>query len=285
MPYEYMPDVFESLRMQNITGLFNDKVKKDCIKLLNAKRKNTNIDDLRKMKESYLEENYIFLSKILGEPKMKFDYEYKDKESNYMRYDHMTPMEFRDKFLGINLNDFVSLGNIPMYNKEYYKLYREKYLGNVYQGSYVEFLNLPINEIKELAIKQLKDNMPVYIRINLRKFRDKKSGVLDTRLFNYKNTFGFDFLTKEEALNTHDIYPHHCMSICGVNLLENNKPQRWKLEDSYGTEEKVNGYYIMNDNYFDEFILQAIINKKYLSEEQLELLKQNVIEFEIKDPF
>ena len=172
-----------------------------------------------------------------------------------------------------------------MYNKEYYKLYREKYLGNVYQGSYVEFLNLPINEIKELAIKQLKDNMPVYIRINLRKFRDKKSGVLDTRLFNYKNTFGFDFLTKEDALNTHDIYPHHCMSICGVNLLENNKPQRWKLEDSYGTEEKVDGYYIMNDNYFDEFILQAIINKKYLSEEQLELLKQDAIEFEIKDPF
>ena len=49
--------------------------------------------------------------------------------------------------------------------------------------------------------------------------------------------------------------------------------------------EKVDGYYIMNDNYFDEFILQAIINKKYLSEEQIELLKQDVIEFEIKDPF
>ncbi len=39
MPYEYMPNVFESLRMQNITGLFNDKVKKDCIKLLNAKKR------------------------------------------------------------------------------------------------------------------------------------------------------------------------------------------------------------------------------------------------------
>lgn len=71
MPYEYMPDVFESLRMQNITGLFTDKVKKDCIKLINSKRENTNVNDLRKMKETFLEENYIFLSKILGEPKMK----------------------------------------------------------------------------------------------------------------------------------------------------------------------------------------------------------------------
>ena len=269
MPYDYMPDVFESLRTQNITTLFTEKVKKDCIKLLNAKKLNINIDDLRKMKQTFLEENYIFLSKILGEPKMKFDYEYKDANSKYVKYENMTPIEFRDKFLSINLNDFVSLANMPMYNKKYYKLYREKYIGNVYQDSYVEFLNLPISEIKELAIKQLKDDMPVYIRINLTKFRDNKSGVLDTRLFNYKNTFGFDFLTKEDALNTHDIYPHHCMSICGVNLLENNVPQRWKLEDSYGLEEKFNGYYIMNDNYFDQFILQAIINKKHLSDKQL----------------
>ena len=34
-----------------------------------------------------------------------------------------------------------------------------------------------------------------------------------------------------------------------------------------------------------QFILQVIINKKYLTEEQQELLKQDVIEFEIKDPF
>ena len=45
-----------------------------------------NVNDLRKMKETFLKENYIFLSKILGEPKMKFDYEYKDKESKYVKY-------------------------------------------------------------------------------------------------------------------------------------------------------------------------------------------------------
>ena len=237
------------------------------------------------MKELFLEENYTFLSKVLGEPKSEFNFEYKDKDSNYICYKNLTPIEFKNKFLTIDLNDFVSLGNLPMYNKEYYKYYREKYIGNIYENSYVEFLNLPINEIKELVIKQLKDNMPVYVRINLRKFRDKKSGVLDTRLYNYKRSLGFDLLTKEEALNTHDIFPHHCMSICGVNISEDGIPQRWKLEDSYGSNEKVNGYYVMNDNYFDEFILQAIIGKKYLSKEQLEMFNQDAIEFEINDPF
>ena len=75
------------------------------------------------------------------------------------------------------------------------------------------------------------------------------------------------------------------MTICGVNLSEDGTPKRWKIEDSYGTNEKIDGYYVMNDNYFDEFILQAIIDKKYLSAEQLNMLDQDFIEFEIKDPF
>ena len=41
----------------------------------------------------------------------------------------------------------------------------------------------------------------------------------------------------------------------------------------------------MNDNYFDEFILEAIIDKKYLSKEQKEMLKQEPILFDPKDSF
>ena len=236
------------------------------------------------MKEKFLQENYILLSKVYGEPIQKFNYEYRNKDNEYVGYMNMTPIDYRDRFLTLKLNDFISIGNLPMYNKEFYKVYREKYLENVYQNSYVEFLNLPIEELKELVIKQLKDNNPVYMRVNLRKFRDKKSGVLDKRLYNYDQTLNINYLTKEEALNTHDIYPHHCMVFTGVNLIE-NKPQRWKIEDSYGDKEKINGYYIMNDNYFDEFVLQIIIDKKYLSQEQLKLLEQEPIEFEIEDPF
>ena len=285
MPYRYMPDVYESLKANNITDLYMDKVKKDCVKLIKEKNRGSSIEELQTLKKKYLEENYTFLSKVLGEPVYKFDYEYEDKEGNYIIYKDMTPLIFKEKFLKINLNDFVCIGNLPMYNKEYYKKYREKYAGNVYQKSYVEFLNLPIVEIKDLVIKKLKENIPVNIRANLTKFRDISSGVLDTRLYNFQESFGFDRLTKEEALNTHDIYPHHYMSICGVNLLEKEIPQRWKVEDSYGTDEKFNGYYIMNDNYFDEFVLEAIINKKYLSDKQKKMLEEKPIEFNIGDPF
>ena len=116
------------------------------------------------------------------------------------------------------------------------------------------------------------------------KFRDIKSGILDIRLYNYKDTLDLNTLSKEEALNLYDISMHHTMIFTGVNLIH-DKPQRWKIEDSYGDKRKVNGYYIMNDNFFNEFVLSVVIDKKYLTEEQLKLLEQEPIEFEIEDPF
>lgn len=269
---------------KKIEYLYTEKVKKDIIKLLKLKENGTDANTLREEKNRFLQENYILLCKILGEPTTEFNYEYKDKNGEYKRFENLTPIEFKNRFLSLELDNFVTVGNMPMYNKEYFKVYKKKYLENVYEKSYVKYLNLPINDLKELTIKQLKDNIPVYMGAHILKFRDKKCGILDTRLYNYESTLDLKTLSKEEALNLYDINMHHCMTFVGVNLID-NKPQRWKIEDSYGNKEKVNGYYIMNDNFFNEFVLSIVIDKKYLSEEQLKLLEQEPIEFEIEDPF
>lgn len=284
VPMNFMPDNIESKNYQKITEIFTEKVKKDITYLLKLKSNNEDIENLRKIKDRFLQENYNLLSKILGEPCSKFNYEYKDKNNNYIIYKDMTAKEFKNKFLTLDLDDFVSIGNLPMYNKEYYKIYSKKYLGNVYKNSYASFLNLPIEDLKKLTIKQLKDGIPVWMGAHIRKFRDKKSGILDIRLYNYRETLDFNPLTKEEALNLHDIEMHHAMTFCGVHLLE-DRPMRWKIEDSYGDKEKVNGYYIMNDNFFNEFVLSVIIDKKYLSSEQLKLLEENSVDIEVEEPF
>lgn len=284
VPYAYNPNVVESTNYEKVEYLYTEKVKKDFITLLELKKIGTDISLLREEKSKFLQENYNLLSKILGEPITEFDYEYKDKNGEYKRYEKLTPIEFKNKFLDLKLENFVTIGNMPMYNKEYYKVYKKKYLTNVYQNSYIKYLNLPIEDLKELTIKQLKDSIPVYMGAHIRKFRDKKSGILDIRLYNYEDTLDFKRLSKEEALNLYDISMHHVMTFTGVNLID-NKPQRWKIEDSYGDKEKVNGYYIMNDNFFNEFVLSVIIDKKYLSQEQLKLLEQEPIEFEIREPF
>ena len=284
MPMSFMPDSVESTNYQKISDIFTEKVKKDISYLLKLKNESKSIEILQKEKQKFLQENYNLLSKILGEPSFKFDYEYKDKNNNYIICKDMTPIDFKNKFLTLDLNNFVSIGNLPMYNKEYYKIYSKKYLGNIYKNSYARFLNLPIEDLKNLTIKQLKDGIPVWMGAHIMKFRDKKSGILDIRLYDYKDVLDFKPLTKKESLDLHDIEMHHAMTFCGVHLLE-NKPIRWKIEDSYGDKNKENGYYIMNDNFFNEFVLNVIIDKKYLSIEQLKLLDQEPIEFEIDEPF
>ena len=284
IPYSYNFDAVESTAVQRVEYLYTEKIKKDVLKLIELKKSKVDINSLRKEKDKFLQENYTLLCKIYGEPLTKFDFEYKDKDGNYKRIKNLTPIEFKNKFLDLKLENFVTIGNTPMYNKEYYKIYQKKYLGNIYEKSYVKYLNLPIEDLKELTIKQLKDNIPVYMGAHILKFRDKKSGVLDIRLYNYEDTLKMKRLSKEESLNLYDISMHHIMSFTGVNLVD-DKPQRWKVEDSYGDKEKVNGYYIMNDNFFDEYVLSVVIDKKYLSENQLKLLDQKPIEFAVEEPF
>lgn len=283
VPKNIMPDTFESHNWEKLEQIYTVKVEKDIYKLLKLKKDNASIEEIRKVKETFIEENYIILSKILGEPKLEFTYKYKDVNNKIKTIEKITPLEFKEKFLSLKLENFVQIGNLPMYNKKYGKVYRKKYIGNVIGKSYAQYLNLPIEEIKELVVKQLKDNVPVYFGVNITKFKDDKSGVLDARLYNYEEILGIEPLTKEEALNMYNIRFQHAMAFCGVHLLD-NKPIRWKVEDSYGDKEKIKGYYIMNDNYFNEFVLNLSIDRKYLNEEQLRLLKQQPIETEVEEP-
>lgn len=284
VPKCFMPDTIESMNYQKIERIYTEKVKKDIVCLLKMKNEKESIETLKTKKQEFLQENYELLSKVLGEPIFSFDYEYKDKEGKYKNYQNLTPITFAKKFLTLNLEDFVSLGNMPMYNKSYYKNYVKKYFGNVYQKSQICYLNLPIESLKEAAIQQLKDDIPVWMGVHIRKFENEEAGILDTRLYNYRETLNLKSLTKEEALNLRDIEIHHAMTFCGVHLVE-GKAVRWKVEDSYGEKEKINGYYVMNDNFFDEFVLNVIVHKKYLTKEQLELLKETPIEFELDEPF
>lgn len=283
VPEHVMPDVESSKHSGLLTRLFRDKVKKDLYKLLEAKSRSTTIEQLYTQKERMLSENYSLLAKCLGELPTKFDYEYKNRQGECVKLTGLTPKEFTKKYLTINLDNLVGIANIPMYNKTYGRLYQKKYAENIYGQSTVKFLNMPIEVLKSLAIKSLQDGMPVYFGCEMKKMRDNNLGIMDSNLYNYRDTFDIDLLTKEEALSMRDITFQHVMLMTGVHL-EDNKPMRWKVEDSYGDKVHKDGYYVMNDNFFEDFVIETVIDKKYLSPEQLKLLDQKPIWFEADEP-
>lgn len=43
-------------------------------------------------------------------------------------------------------------------------------------------------------------------------------------------------------------------------------PERWKIENSCGTDGLHKGYYICSDSWFEKYALSAVISKKYILE-------------------
>lgn len=276
VPKKVMPTTIEGEDANKVNMLFSETVKSNIIALLKLKSEGKNIEDIRKAKEKMLEEDYAFLSKVYGEPVSKFDYEYIDKNGKVINIKNITPNEFAQRFLSIDIENFILVSNVPNGIKKYGQKFKDSRYINVYKNKYIEYLYISSVELKELAIKQLKENIPVMVGIYIRKFADKGSGVLDTRLYNYEKLVNYKKLDKANGILLGDIELHHWMTITGVQI-EDEIPKRWKVEDSYGSAEKVNGYYIMNDNYFDEYVFTIVVHKKYLSAKQLELYNEKGI--------
>ena len=284
IPEEYMKTSEESKKFKKLENIYFDKVKKDILYLLELKNQNASLKELRDTKETFLEENYSILAKMIGEPVNSFDFNYIDKENKAKEYKNVSPLKFKEMFLTLKLEDFVVLGNMPMYNRKFYKTYSVKYVGNIYKKSELKFLNLPIERIEDLCLKQLKEGIPIWFTTNISKYVYEEGSVLDTRIYDYQKVFGISEMSKEEALNTHSISSEHAMSICGAYEM-NNKVIRWKVEDSYGNDDKNDGYYIMNNNFFEKYLMTIVVSKKYLSSKEIKLLDEKKILIGLNENF
>lgn len=268
IPQSAMKQAVESKNADRVTLLYREKVKKDIFELFQEK-KVKNKKELREKKKQYLQENYSFLSKTLGEPPTRFQYGYENKEGKKVILKDITPLEFKKQFLTIKMQDYIYLENCKGW--EYRQQRIDNTVENIYKKSTAKLFNMPIEELKRVTIEQLQDGIPVYMGINMLRDRKLDSGILDTRLYNYDEMLGRKRLTKYEGVKMKERILHHWMAITGV-YLEDGKAKRWKVENSYGEKEGINGYLIMNDNYFEEYVMQVVVNKKYLKPKDLEII-------------
>jgi bleomycin hydrolase len=76
---------------------------------------------------------------------------------------------------------------------------------------------------------------------------------------------------------------NHAMCIVGVDL-EDGKPLKWKIENSWGPDNGSSGYYVMSDSWFDRFVYQAVVLKKYLTKEEVAATKEEATHLPPWDP-
>ena len=242
------------------------------------------LEAVKKEKDILLDKIYALLADAYGLVPTTFDFEYTDKDGNYHVEKGFTPMSFKDKYLGDSLNDFVSLINAPTKDKPFGKTFTVAYLGNVVGGKDVTHLNVTMDRMKELIIKQLRDDRIVWFGSDVGFYGDRELGVWDDQKFDLETPFGLSlFMEKGESLDYRASQMNHAMCITGVSF-KDNEPRKWKIENSWGKDRAKDGYYIMSNTWFDQFVYQAVVDKKYLNEKELKALEEKPIVLKPWDP-
>lgn len=263
VPNSVMPETEQSKSTRGISQIINMKIHKDAAEL---RRLVAEGKDASARKDEMLVEYFKALCIAFGRPVDTFDFEYTDKNGKYHVDRDMTPKSFYDKYIGLDLDQYVNVINGPTQDKPYGKTYTVKYLGNVVEG-HIKYLNLPMEQLKELVVKQMQAGELVWFGSDCGKFGDRDSRFWDDQSFDSLPATGLDVaMTKEEMLDCCDSAMNHAMCFTGVNIGEDGKPNRWKIENSWGSEGLNEGYYMASDSWFDLLVYQAVVHKKYLGD-------------------
>ena len=281
VPKDSFPETFQSSNTREIDSLLNKIMRKFAFEIRSIKG---NFEEIENKKSKIMEDVYKILCSSFGVPPKTFNFEYVDKDKNYNIIKGLTPQEFMKDYVEVNLDEYVSIINSPTDDKPFYNTYTVNYLGNVIEGKRVLYLNEEMERFKALVISQLKDGEPVWFGSDCSKSGDRDEGVWDDLSFDIDTLFQINTqMSKEAMLDTRHSAMNHAMVITGVNL-DGDKPTKWKIENSWGDEHANKGYYVATDSWFDKFVYQAVINKKYMSDMERSDLNKNPIELNPWDP-
>lgn len=284
VPKDVMPETSCSSATREMDRVLTHKLREYACVLRSAHSDGQDAESLRAQKRAMLGEVYRILAICLGVPPQVFTFEARDCDDNFIRQSDVTPQEFFRNSVGWDLSDYVSLINAPTADKPYFRTYGVKFLSSVYEGRPVRYLNLPIEQLKEAAIKQLKDGCPVWFGCDVGQ-ASIREGVMDPDVLRYDELLGVKFtLDRGQRLEYHQSLMTHAMVLLGVNLDEDGHPTRWRVENSWGKDAGADGYYVMSDEWFDEYLYQIVVDKKYLPRETAALLSQEPIMLEPWDP-
>ena len=220
-----------------------------------------------------LSEIYRILALNLGEPPTEFTWTRRDADDNAVETKTYTPQSFYKEYAGNDLkNDYVMLMNDP--SRDYYKLYEIEFDRHGYDGYNWTYVNLPIEDIKQMAIASIKDNNAMYFSCDVNKFIDRERGILDPDNFDYESLLSTKFtMDKADRIRTHSSASSHAMTLVAVDIDNEGNPKKWMVENSWGNGAN-GGHLIMTDKWFDDYMFRLVVNKKYITPEIKKILKQ-----------
>jgi bleomycin hydrolase len=140
--------------------------------------------------------------------------------------------------------------------------------------------------MKQVAIKMIKANKPVFFGSDVGQFSNSGLGVMDTELYDYELGFNLSLgLTKAERIRVGSSAMTHAMVLTAVDLDDAGKPLKWRVENSWGTDAGQDGYFLMTDRWFDEYVYQVVCHFSDAPKELVDVFKNgNPVVLKAWDP-
>ena len=286
VPAAVMPETYSADNTSKMRSLLKSKLREYGLQLRQQVADGANADELQQSKTTMLATVYHMLALTLGEPPMEFTYTLRNKEGKPLgQAKTYTPQQFFKEITGREtLNGtFIMVMNDP--RREYYKTYEVEYDRHTYDGHNWRYLNLPVDDIAELAVSALKDGHKLYSSYDVGKFLDRKRGYCDINNYDYASLFGTTFgMDKAQRIATFDSGSTHAMTLTAVDLDDDGKPLKWKVENSWGAAWGQKGCLIMTHEWFAEYMFRLVVDKKYVPAKLLRLSEQQPVMVMPEDP-
>ncbi len=285
VPKEVMPETYSSDNTSQMARLVASKLREYGLGLRQMVADGKAAKDIEAEKTRMLATIYRMLALTIGEPPTKFSYAFKNAEGRTVgKAKEYTPQEFFKEVVGGPINGtFIMAMNDP--RRPYYKTYEVEYDRHTYDGHNWKYINLPMDDIEQMAIASLKDGRKLYSSYDVGKFLDRTRGYADPANYDYGSLMGTTFgMDKAQRISTYDSGSTHAMTLTAVDLDADGKATKWKVENSWGDWSQQRGYLIMSDNWFREYMFRLVVNKKYVPEKILKLNEQEPVMVMPEDP-
>ncbi len=285
VPKAFMPETESSSNTRRMNSILLAKLREGARDLRAMAARGAAAGDLRTAKEETLTAIHRILCIHLGTPPTTIGWQWMDKDRVFHRDPVMTPRQFAERYVSLPLDDYVCLVNDPRPTSPYGRTFTVQYLGNIVDGAIVTYLNVPIDVIKDVAMRVLQDGEPVWFGCDTGKMMRRDLGLWDAALFDYATLYDTSFgLSKAERLAYHETLMTHAMLFTGVDVAD-GRPRRWRVENSWGPDGNGrDGFFAMNDSWFDQHLFEIAARRGYLPGELREAIDQEPIVLPAWDP-
>jgi bleomycin hydrolase len=278
VPKEVMPETYSSSNSGHVNAVLSRLLKRVAVKI----RQEPSAEAVGRLRMQAMKDVYRILAINFGFPPATFDWRYETTDKKLVTLKNTTPQKFYRDYVGTVLQDYYPLYSIPTlaFNKKY-EIALNRTLSDQPD---LAFVNVPLETPKDLAKRSLLDSNAVWFGCDVGQESNSENGLMVPNLYDYASLYGMDFtMTRRELFETYSTTPTHNMVFTGIDIVD-GKVKKWLVENSWGEARGRKGYFTMLDEWFDSYVQEVVVHKRYIPQEIVALYKTQALVLPPWDP-